>query len=164
MTGIGGHQSPRMLNDEWLTPPHVLATLGEFDLDPCSPVERPWPTAGHHLTVHDNGLSQPWHGRVLLNPPYGRQSAQWLEKLAAHGTGTALIFARTETSMFFDHVWGKATALLFLRGRLHFHHVDGNRAGANGGAPSVLIAYGLTDARILSECGLPGAFVPQPGK
>lgn len=164
MTGIGSHQSARMLNDEWLTPPHVLAALGDFDLDPCSPVERPWPTAGQHLTVHDNGLARPWNGRVWLNPPYGKEAAQWLERLAAHGKGTALIFARTETSMFFDHVWTKADALLFLRGRLHFHYVTGARAAANSGAPSVLIAYGQADAVTLRDCGLPGAFVPLPGR
>ena len=32
-------------NGEWLTPPYVLDALGEFDLDPCSPVVRPWDTA-----------------------------------------------------------------------------------------------------------------------
>ncbi len=160
MSGIGGHQSARMLNDEWLTPPHVLAALGSFDLDPCSPVERPWPTAARHLTINDNGLGQPWQGRVWLNPPYGQQAAQWLARLADHGRGIALIFARTETAMFFEHVWGKATALLFLKGRLHFHYVDGTRAAANGGAPSVLIAYGADDAEILKQCGIAGAYVP----
>lgn len=160
MAGIGGHQSARMLNDEWLTPPHILAALGRFDLDPCAPVVRPWPMADRHYTAHDNGLAQPWHGRVWLNPPYGLEAARWLARLAEHGAGTALIFARTETQMFFEHVWSKATALLFLRGRLHFHHVDGTRAKANGGAPSVLIAYGTRDAEILQSSGIDGAFIP----
>lgn len=159
MAGIGSHQSAKMLNDEWLTPPHILATLGRFDLDPCAPVVRPWATAGRHYTAQDNGLSQPWHGRVWCNPPYGQEASRWLERLAEHGTGTALIFARTETQMFFEHVWGKATAMLFLRGRLHFHYVDGTRAKANGGAPSVLIAYGDADAEVLRTCDLGGVFV-----
>ena len=160
MAGIGSHQSARMKNDEWLTPPHVLKALGMFNLDPCAPIKRPWDMAEQHYTVHDNGLHQPWHGRVWLNPPYGLEAAQWLARLAAHGTGTALVFARTETEMFFEYVWNKASALLFLKGRLHFHFVDGARAPANGGAPSVLIAYGQDDANILRTCGLPGAFVP----
>lgn len=160
MPGIGGHQSARMQNDEWLTPPHVLQALGHFDLDPCAPVARPWATVSRHYTVQDDGLAQPWAGRIWLNPPYGQQAAAWLHRLAEHGRGIALIFARTETQMFFEHVWERATALLFLRGRLHFHYVDGKRAAANGGAPSVLIAYGKQDAEILRACGLPGAFVP----
>lgn len=160
MAGIGSHQSARMKNDEWLTPPHVLRALGQFDLDPCAPVVRPWPMADRHYTAEDDGLAHPWAGRVWLNPPYGLEAASWLARLAAHGTGTALIFARTETAMFSEHVWSKAHALLFLRGRLHFHYVDGARAAVNGGAPSVLIAYGERDAEILKTCGLPGAFVP----
>lgn len=64
--GLSGHQSARMKNDEWLTPPEIVSALGPFDLDPCSPVERPWPTAAQHFTVRDDGLAQAWHGRVLL--------------------------------------------------------------------------------------------------
>lgn len=162
MAGIGSHQSARMKNDEWLTPPEILQALGHFDLDPCAPADgrRPWDTAARHYSANDDGLAQTWVGRVWLNPPYGLEAAQWLARLAAHGAGTALIFARTETEMFFENVWSKAHALLFLKGRLHFHYVDGTRAPANGGAPSVLIAYGDADAKILKTCGLPGAFVP----
>ena len=36
--GIGGHQSANMRTEEWLTPPEILKPLGEFDLDPCSPI------------------------------------------------------------------------------------------------------------------------------
>ena len=158
--GIGGHQSANMLKDEWLTPPELLARLGQFDLDPCSPVNPPWATAAKTFNIHDDGLKQPWHGRVWLNPPYGREAAKWLNKLAEHGDGIALIFARTETEMFFDHVWSRAHALLFLRGRLTFHHVDGRKAVANGGAPSVLIAYGARNVAQLKKVSTIGAFVP----
>lgn len=157
--GMGGHQSARMMKDEWLTPPELLKQLGEFDLDPCSPIKRPWDTAKIHYTILDDGLSKKWFGRVWLNPPYGRKAAKWLNKLAAHGNGVALIFARTETEMFFEHVWEKADALLFLRGRLYFHHVNGERADANSGAPSVLIAYGQNNVTVLeSVCHL-GQFI-----
>jgi len=50
--------------------------------------------------------------------------------------------------------------LLFLAGRVVFHHVDGARGRSDGGAPSVLIAYGDDDADRLAESGLDGAFVP----
>lgn len=149
--GMGGHQSARMQKDEWLTPPEIIKSLGPFDLDPCSPINRPWDTAKRHYTVNDDGLIQPWSGRVWLNPPYGREAAEWLHRLSVHGNGVALIFARTETEMFFEHVWNKADALLFLKGRLYFHHVDGKRANANAGAPSVLIAYGSNNVRALEN-------------
>jgi len=157
---IGGHQPGyRGLTDEWLTPPYILEALGEFDLDPCSPIDRPWPTAKKHYTIEDDGLSQHWEGRVWCNPPYGPEASRWLEKLSIHGDGIALVFARTETSMFYDHVWSRADALFFLKGRIRFHHVDGNRAKDNGGAPSVLIAYGGFNAVCLQTCGLIGKYV-----
>lgn len=155
--GIGGHHQPyRGRTDEWLTPPEIIAALGAFDLDPCSPIDRPWPTAARHYTIEDNGLATPWRGRVWLNPPYGPESEKWLATLALHKHGTALVFARTETSWFFDHGWESADAMLFLRGRLHFHHLNGERAKHSAGAPSVLIAYGAHDATMLSRAVLDG--------
>ena len=160
--GIGVHHSPCAETHVWLTPPHVLEALGPFDLDPCAaPAPRPWSTAATHWGPADNSLGRPWHGRVWLNPPYGGPSlvGPWMRRMAEHGRGTALIFARTETDVFFEAGWARATAMLFLRGRLIFHRPDGARAGGNGGAPSVLIAYGQEDAARLRACGLPGAFV-----
>lgn len=160
MPAIGGHHRPYQgRTDEWLTPPEIIQDLGPFDLDPCSPVDRPWPTAETHFTVNDDGLLQEWKGRVWLNPPYGPATGTWLAKLADHGEGTALIFARTETDMFFRWVWNSASACLFLRGRLHFHDVKGVRAKANAGAPSVLVAYGRRDREILSKSDIPGHYV-----
>ena len=70
-----------------------------------------------------------------------------------------LMFVRMGTAMFFEHVWAKASALLFIRGRLHFHHVNGKRAKANGGAPSVLVAYGERNVAALRNCGIDGQLV-----
>lgn len=158
---MGGHQSAAMLKDEWLTPPEIIQALGQFDLDPCAPADgrRPWDMAARHYSVESNGLAMPWKGRVWCNPPYGLEAARWLERLADHGDGVALIFARTETAMFFEQVWDKAHAVLFLRGRLHFHHVDGRRAAANAGAPSVLVAYGANNVRALENSGIQGRLV-----
>lgn len=158
--GMGGHHRGfEGLNDEWLTPPPILAALGPFDLDPCSPVDRPWPTAARHLTVNDDGLSAPWADDefVWLNPPYGQMTWRWLDRLAAHPAGgVALIFARTETDGFSRSVWNQASAILFLSGRLHFHYVTGARSPMNSGAPSCLVAYGDLAVERLVACDLPG--------
>lgn len=154
---FGGHESPVMEKDEWLTPPEIIRALGEFDLDPCAPEKRPWEMAIRHFTWRDNGLLLPWEGRVWLNPPYGAECSKWLGRLAEHGNGIALVFARTETEMWFDHVWPKASGILFLRGRLHFYHVNGKRADGNAGAPSALIAYGSGNVRALLGSKLDGA-------
>lgn len=155
---MGSHQSHGGGADEWLTPPSLIDEIGDFDLDPCAPIVRPWPTAHQHYTIEDDGLRQDWHGRVWLNPPYST-AGRWLARLADHNFGTALIFARTETRLWFDHVWPNATALLFLQGRLHFHYANGKRAAANSGAPSVLVAYGQCDADVLASRDVPGHFV-----
>ncbi|MGW5383907.1 DNA N-6-adenine-methyltransferase [Nocardia sp. NPDC003963] len=161
--GIGGHASTRAGSHVWLTPPGLLASLGDFDLDPAaSPDPRPWPTAATHICPPEDGLTARWHGRVFCNPPYGRHIGRWLSKLVEHGTGTALTFARTDTTWFHSYVWEAATAVLFLRGRLHFYRPDGSRADANCGGPSCLIAYGDHDAAALHRAPMPGRLV-HPG-
>lgn len=136
--------------DEWLTPPYIIQALGEFDLDPCSPIKRPWPTARQHFTEADNGLIKTWSGRVFCNPPY-TTAKKWLGRCAEHGDAIALTFARMETSMFFEFVYPKAQAMTFIAGRLSFCHVSGAVGKSPAGAGSVLIAYGKDNARILKE-------------
>ena len=155
---MGSHHSHRAGTTTWLTPPHVLDALGPFDLDPCA--APGWRTAERHIVLPDDGLAAEWRGRVWLNPPYGAEAWTWLSRLAEHGRGTALIFARTETAGFVREVWQKADAVMFLHGRLHFHHADGSRAAANAGAPSCLVAYGSWDADMLAAADLDGTFVP----
>lgn len=160
--GMGGHHSPSPETEIWLTPPEIIRELGPFDLDPCAaPEPRPWPTAKEHIALPVDGLSKRWGGRVWLNPPYSTvEIKKWLPRMAEHGNGTALIFARTETDSFFRYVWGAATAVLFLRSpRLHFHYPDGRRAENNCGAPSVLCAYGNRDADVLRRCSFPGQYI-----
>lgn len=82
-----------------------------------------------------------------------------LKRLAEHGNGIALTFARTETDMFFRWGWECADAMLFIRGRLHFYSVKGERAKANAGGPSVLIAYGSANAERLKLSRIGGWFV-----
>jgi hypothetical protein len=157
---MGSHQSANSDSTKWLTPPFILEELGPFDLDPCAPIDRPWEMADNHYTEVDDGLSEYWYGRIWCNPPYGREAVKWLNKLSQHGDGIALIFARTETQMFFDQVWEKADGLLFIDGRLYFHKPDGRRAENNSGAPSVLVSYGVDNSKCLKDCNIPGAFIP----
>lgn len=70
-----------------------------------------------------------------------------------------MIFARTETKTFFSQVWNKADAVLFIEGRLYFYHVTGERAAHNSGAPSVLVAYGRENIRLLRESKIKGKFI-----
>jgi hypothetical protein len=153
MTGFR-HERPRGESVEWYTPPEVFQALGvSFDLDPAAPVGGlPWVPAERSLSRTDDGLIQPWTGRVWLNPPYGRGIALWLDRLALHGDGLALVFARTDTR-WYQEIVRRATALCFIAGRLSFVRPDRSRAGS-AGAPSVLLAFGLPCALALAESRL----------
>ena len=144
--------------DEWLTPPSIIKTLGEFDLDPCSPQIRPWDTAKYHFTIKDDGLSKDWFGRVWCNPPYGKETFKWLQKLAQHKNGVALIFARTETIGFHKEIWNKADAIFFFKGRLKFYSVMGIQ-GDTANAPSCLIIYGKQNIESIKNSGLSGKLI-----
>lgn len=163
MSGIGSHTKPfKGGTNIWLTPPHILKALGEFDLDPCACCPpRPWDTAKVHYTIDDDGLSKDWgnNNRVWINPPYGNEAINWLKKLSEHNNGITILFARTETKMFFDYVWPCASSLLFLKGRLTFCRADGTPGKTNSGGPSVLISYGKENALSLRDCGLPGKWI-----
>lgn len=150
------HENSDNSKDEWLTPPSLIKSLGEFDLDPCAPIKRPWDMAKNHFTTLDNGLMKDWFGRVWCNPPYSNQSVFWLNKLALHGNGIALLFARTETVVYQDVIFQHAHSILFMRGRIHFYTVEG-KLGTNGsGAGSCLISYGENNTQAVIDSKIKG--------
>lgn len=142
---------------EWYTPPLVFEALGiRFDLDPCSPGTRvvPWIPARIHYTQTEDGLTQPWHGRVWLNPPYGRGIDRWLQRFCKHRNGIALIFARTDTRWFHRYA-ALADAVCFTRGRIPFvSPTMPNHPSGGPGCGSVLLAHGHQCAAALRPSGL----------
>lgn len=159
MTKAFSHDRVADGKEEWLTPPEIIRSLGDFDLDPCAPINRPWPTANDHYTIEDDGLKKEWDGRIWLNPPYGDKARIWMRRMRDHNNGIALIFARTETSTWFESIWDKAHSILFIRGRLAFYHVTGEKAKNSGGAPSALIAYGAVNTLALERCKIDGKLI-----
>lgn len=141
------------------TPREIIEALGEFDLDPCAPMHPLWPTAKIMYNKQDNGLIQNWGGRIWLNPPYSKPLIwQFVEKLAEHGNGIALLFNRCDSNKFQDIIFTKATGMMFLRNRIKFFRPDGTR-GDSPGCGSVLIAFGRENAEILRNCSLQGKYV-----
>jgi hypothetical protein len=149
--------------NDWITPPWIPKLFGHFDLDPCASVTQPFHHALREYTIEDDGLVQPWVGRVWLNPPYGRAAEGFIRKLSEHGNGIALIAARVETDWFHRWVWQKADAVMFPRGRFSFWHPNGEPSKANSGHPSVLVAYGEDNVvwlqRAAADPRLLGVFV-----
>lgn len=149
-----GFKKSSSYSDEWYTPKFIIDSLGKFDLDPCAPSVPLFKTAEVMYNEFDDGLSQKWEGRVWLNPPYSRPLiSKFMRRMAEHNRGTALIFSRTDTEVF-----GRATAVKFLKGRIKFLRPDGTEAGTPG-CGSVLIAYGEEDANILECNELEGKFI-----
>jgi len=147
------HEPRNSQNKDWYTPPEVFERLGspEFDLDPASPGKErvPWVPAREHYS--ENGLLRNWHGRVWLNPPYGNETTDWLNRLALHGNGIALVFARTDT-LWFHLIAAKADAICFLNGRIRFIDENGKQGGSSG-CGSMLLAWGDDCADILISSG-----------
>lgn len=111
-------------SDDWPTDPKVYARLDDefgFTLDPCASHDNH--KAPRYFTRDDNGLTQPWAGRVFMNPPYGRAIGAWMRKAWEASQTTAelvvcLVPARTDTRWW--HEWAVRGEIRFLRGRLRF--------------------------------------------
>jgi hypothetical protein len=162
---LGSHQRCVGKSQVHLTPKWLVDRLGPFATDPCAADPRPWDCAIiNNYTESDNGLVLPWEGSVWLNPPFDRyQVGDWIQKLAEHGDGIALVHARTEAD-WFQPIWLHAELIIFLRKRLKFCRPDGSEQPANSGAPAVLAAFGQEQATSLSLSGLHGAYVPRLGR
>lgn len=108
-------------SNEWYTPARYVEAarevLGEIDLDPAScEVAQATVQAAAHFTIDDDGLAQPWAGRVWLNPPYGvdenrrsnqgRWSAKLIESYRAGDVTTAVLCVNALTSApWFQALW-----------------------------------------------------------
>ena len=139
---------------EWQTPKELFDALweefGGFDLDRCGQREHhytAWKITSQGGGFYDgsvpglDGLTQPWYGKVFMNPPYGPTVGLWVAKAASEvacGSAelvVALLKSTTDVRWWHDHVEGKAE-YRFIRGRLKF-------VGAEGPAPfpSVIVVW-----------------------
>ena len=148
---------------EWFTPQSTFdgirrGGIEEFDLDAAHPGRsNPYciVPARKIYTIADDGLRQPWHRLVWLNPPFGGRRGQvpWLRKFFAHGNGIALCAARTSADWFHEVVVPNAQLLLFPSGKTKFIRPDGS-IGKEPGTGVVLIGAGRVTCEALLQSGL----------
>lgn len=96
--------------DLWETPQEFFNKLDaefHFDLDVCAIPSNA--KCQRYYTPEDDGLSQPWEGRVWCNPPYGRQISKWVQKAAQSAAEGAIVVmllpARTDTKWFHNYIF-----------------------------------------------------------
>lgn len=140
--------------DITLTPLSLINSLGIFDIDPCGITSHK--TALNIISLPKDGLKEDWNGRIFLNPPFSNPSP-WLLKLSIHGNGIALVLNSTDTSWAHDYVFGKATGILFLKGRPKFMRLDYSKVSIMRGL--MLVAYGENNYKSLEKCGLAGKLI-----
>ena len=128
---------------EYYTPAEILdavrKVIGEIDLDPASCVDAQENVqAVRFYTKEDDGLSQPWRGKVFLNPPYGKtkgKSSQclWAERLVEEYRKGNVIEAILLVKAALGYVWFedlfKDWPVCFLRSRLSFILENGDDKG-----------------------------------
>ena len=167
-TAFYNHAGNSSAHHGWETPDWLLKTLcgvfGVFDLDPCSPTHnrRFAPVRARiHYTMDDNGLSLPWHGKVFVNPPYGRTLRQWTTKAREEVASAnaqvvvGLVPARTDTNWWHIDVAGHSS-VFFLRGRLCFGNSE-----QSAPFPSALVIWGGTPIELDAiRTALPNAWHP----
>jgi phage N-6-adenine-methyltransferase len=118
--------------DEWYTPSEYVETVrevfgGVIDLDPASCGQAQQTVqASRYFTKDDDGLKQPWFGRVFLNPPYSNP-VPFVDRLIQHhecgDVPEAILLENTDSSARWFHKALRAcSALCFPSSRIKFRH------------------------------------------
>ncbi len=148
------------LDSEWETPQDLFNSLNKefnFTLDVCASKHNN--KCDKFFSREDDGLMQNWGGNVcFMNPPYGKQIYNWVEKafLESKKENTivvALIPARTDTRWW--HSFCINQEIRFIKGRLKFGNVDKSLIrGSSGSAPfpsAIVIFRNKAKLSILTE-------------
>ena len=151
---------------EWYTPAKYINAardvMGGIDLDPASSaLANETVQATMYFDQRMDGLTQPWVGRVWLNPPYGAGSGKFTTKLVEEqeaGRVTAavlLLNAYGFDSEWFQPLW--AFPICFTDHRILFYSPQRESGGpANG---NIFVYLGTEPARFAEEFGTFGQIV-----
>lgn len=145
---LNGEAVQQSTTNEWYTPARYLdaarTVLGGIDLDPASCAEaNETVQATRFLVEEDDGLTFEWHGRVWLNPPYGRIAGSFVDYLVdeyeeGHVTAAvALVNAHCTDTQWFQRLW--PYTLCFTDHRIDFAAGTEERSGSTHGSVFVYL-------------------------
>jgi hypothetical protein len=139
-------------NDDYYTPPEVFEALGlRFDLDVCAPHGGiSWIPADRHYTIDEDGLAQPWSGRVWMNPPFSN-STPWVDKWIEHANGIALV--PTSRAQWWGRLWNSEAAIAHPVSTPMFRFVTPSGQRKNIYMPIVFAALGQENTEALARLG-----------
>ncbi len=123
------------INQDWETPQADFNKWNkefDFTFDPCCTLDNCKCPDGIFYDLGQDGLTEPWKGRVFMNPPYN-ESKLWVPKAVKESKRPEVEFvigllpARTDTEIFHRYIWDRkkcrerrGVGIDFLKGRLIF--------------------------------------------
>lgn len=143
-------EQEQLTSDDYYTPAWVFERMGiEFDIDVCAPPGGiPWIPAKRYFTQADDGLVQPWAGRVWMNCPYS-EAWRWVPRFVEHANGVALL---PHAKSGWHHViWAAADGVVNPEQRINF---EGHRSNGEVMFPLFLAAFGEECVEAISRLGV----------
>jgi len=154
---------------DWFTPPEILEPVrklfgGDIFLDPCTTYDNPTGAIAL-ITEEQDGLSVDyWYHGTFVNPPYGKQLYDWIEKTVAEATrGHWIVLLVSASSRWDQDRWQKIfspnlTAMCMPRGRVKFLNADGVQMKSPP-YPSLLFFYNIDPVDVQEHFGEIGKVV-----
>ena len=173
--GGGGHSvKPYNGDEEWYTPAKYVnmarRVLGDIDLDPASNEHAQRVVkAKRYFTKEDDALTQDWHGRVWLNPPYSKGLLlQFVNKMVhevetENVTAAIMLLNNFTDADWFQNACSVCAAICFPRGRIYFKNASGKIDDRSTAVCSFTTALTLTRSPPSSLRSAAGLSVREPG-
>lgn len=118
-------------NTEWLTPPEIIeaarAVMMGIELDPASShAAQKIVKAERYYTAEQDGLLQPWEGRVWLNPPYRQPLIQKFTQVLCESFDSGKVLQaivltnNASETRWFQAIAHRSAAICFPKTRIKF--------------------------------------------
>ena len=111
--------------NEHYTPKWIFDALDiMFDLDVASPIDNTHSCvpSNKFYTINDDGLTQPWFGKVWCNPPFAKATL-WANKFLDHNNGIGIF--PNSNAYWGDRLWESNAGIIKLPYKTFYGRPDG---------------------------------------